>query len=95
LSLPIIIIGMNPNIMALSHAMDWYAKFDEPIPLPKGKSLVTLRDAALYITKLPKAEHDADVARRQPYLGATNWPWSQSIIALDRMGSPSFTAVLS
>jgi hypothetical protein len=34
-------------------------KFDEPIPLPKGKPLVTLRDAALYITKLPKAEHDA------------------------------------
>jgi hypothetical protein len=27
--------------------------------LPKGKKLVTLRDAALYITKLPKAEHDA------------------------------------
>jgi hypothetical protein len=31
---------------------------DEPIPLPKGKPLVALRDAALYITKLPKAEHD-------------------------------------
>jgi hypothetical protein len=31
----------------------------DPISLPKGKSLVTLRDAALYITKLPKAEHDA------------------------------------
>jgi hypothetical protein len=28
--------------------------------LPKGKRLVTLRDAALYITKLPKAEHDAE-----------------------------------
>jgi hypothetical protein len=27
--------------------------------LPNGKKLVTLRDAALYITKLPKAEHDA------------------------------------
>jgi hypothetical protein len=27
--------------------------------LPKGKPLVTLRDAALYITKLPKAEHEA------------------------------------
>jgi hypothetical protein len=26
--------------------------------LPKGKSLIALRDAALYITKLPKAEHD-------------------------------------
>jgi hypothetical protein len=34
-------------------------QFDEPIPLPKGKPLVTLRDAAPYITKLPKAEHDA------------------------------------
>jgi hypothetical protein len=31
-----------------------------PIPLPKGKKLVTLRDAAEYITKLPKAEHDAE-----------------------------------
>jgi hypothetical protein len=39
----------------------WSKQFDEPIPLPKGgKPLVTLRDAALYITKLPKAEHDAD-----------------------------------
>ncbi len=27
--------------------------------LPNGKKLATLRDAALYITKLPKAEHDA------------------------------------
>ena len=34
-------------------------KLDEPIPLPKGKPLITLRDAALYITKLPKSEHDA------------------------------------
>jgi hypothetical protein len=32
---------------------------------------------------------------RRPYVGATNWPWSQSIVALDCMGSPSFTAVLS
>ena len=28
--------------------------------MPKGKKLVTLRDAATYITKLPKAEHDAE-----------------------------------
>jgi hypothetical protein len=34
----------------------WDQKFTEPIPLPKGKPLA---DAALYITKLPKAEHDA------------------------------------
>jgi hypothetical protein len=37
----------------------WSSKFDDPIPLPNGRKLVTLRDAALYITKLPKAEHDA------------------------------------
>ncbi len=27
--------------------------------IPNGRKLLTLRDAALYITKLPKAEHDA------------------------------------
>jgi hypothetical protein len=32
----------------------------EPIPHPKGKPLVTLRDAANYITKFSKAEHRAD-----------------------------------
>jgi hypothetical protein len=37
----------------------WHQHFFEPIPLPSGRKLVTLRDAALYITKLPKAEHDA------------------------------------
>jgi len=38
----------------------WKRFFDDPIPLPDGWQLVTLRDAALYITKLPKAEHDAE-----------------------------------
>ena len=37
--------------------MPWSSKFDDPIPLPKGRKLVTLRDAANYITKLAKAEH--------------------------------------
>ena len=39
--------------------MSWDQQFFDPIELPKGKKLVTLRDAATYITKLPKAEHDA------------------------------------
>jgi hypothetical protein len=39
--------------------LSWNQEFVDPIPLPKGKQLVTLRDAATYITKLPKAEHDA------------------------------------
>jgi hypothetical protein len=40
-------------------AVPWDPPFAEPIELPKGKKLITLRDAALYITKLSKAEHDA------------------------------------
>jgi hypothetical protein len=39
--------------------MSWDQQFFDPIELPKGKKLVTLRDAANYIMKLPKAEHDA------------------------------------
>jgi hypothetical protein len=37
----------------------WKRRFDEPIPRPKGKPLLTLRDAAAYITALPKKEADA------------------------------------
>ena len=37
----------------------WKREFDEPIPLPRGRQLVTLEDAGNYITKLPKAEHTA------------------------------------
>jgi hypothetical protein len=33
--------------------------FDGPIRLPRGRQLVTLEDAGNYITKLPKAEHEA------------------------------------
>jgi hypothetical protein len=40
--------------------VSWDRPFAEAIELPKGKKLITLRDAALYITKLPKAEHDAE-----------------------------------
>jgi hypothetical protein len=39
--------------------MPWSARFDDPIPLPRGRQLVTLEDAGKYITKLPKAEHEA------------------------------------
>jgi hypothetical protein len=37
----------------------WKRCFDAPIPLPRGRYLVTLEDAGNYITKLPKAEHEA------------------------------------
>lgn len=34
----------------------WRRPFEDPIPLPRGRELVTLKDAADYIMKLPKAE---------------------------------------
>jgi hypothetical protein len=36
--------------------MSWSLKFDEPIALPKGKALHTLRDADEYVAALPKKE---------------------------------------
>jgi hypothetical protein len=36
----------------------WDRQFDDPIPLPRGRQLVTLQDAGTFITKLPKVEHD-------------------------------------
>ena len=39
--------------------MPWSTPFDEPIEPPKGRKLVTLKDAAAYIMKLPPAEHSA------------------------------------
>jgi hypothetical protein len=32
----------------------WKLEFEEPIPLPRGRQLVKLKDAATYIMKLPK-----------------------------------------
>jgi hypothetical protein len=37
----------------------WKRAFDEPIPLPRGGRLVTLRDAANYILELQESEHTA------------------------------------
>jgi hypothetical protein len=36
--------------------LSWSTPFSEPIVLPNGKKLVTLKDAATYITGLPKKE---------------------------------------
>jgi hypothetical protein len=41
----------------------WSRQFHDPIPLPDGGELRTLRDAATFITKLPKREHHAPAWR--------------------------------
>jgi hypothetical protein len=36
--------------------MPWSRAFEDPIPLSRGRQIVTLKDAAAYILKLPKTE---------------------------------------
>jgi hypothetical protein len=43
-----------------SQVMPWSRPFEDPIPLPGGRQLVTLEDAAAYIMKLPKAAQDLE-----------------------------------
>jgi hypothetical protein len=40
--------------------MPWSRAFEDPISLPRGRQLVTLKYAAGYIMKLPKAEQNLD-----------------------------------
>jgi hypothetical protein len=40
--------------------MPWSSPFDDPIPLPNGRQLLTLKDAADYIQRLPKAEQKVE-----------------------------------
>jgi hypothetical protein len=40
-------------------AKGWSKPFEDLISLPRGRQLVTLKDAANYITRLPKAEHES------------------------------------
>jgi hypothetical protein len=37
----------------------WQREFEDPTPLPGGRQLVSLLDAATYITELPEAVHTA------------------------------------
>lgn len=38
--------------------MPWSTAFEDPIDLPDGRQLLTLKDAADYVTKLPKEQSD-------------------------------------
>jgi hypothetical protein len=57
-------------------------EFDEPIPLPNGRSLVTLKDAGTYITKLPKSDHATP--ERQAAM--------ESLILVAEQGGPTMLA---
>ncbi|WP_426525008.1 hypothetical protein [Bradyrhizobium sp. McL0615] len=38
--------------------MPWSTRFEDPIILPDGRQLITLKEAADYVTGLPKTESD-------------------------------------
>ena len=43
-----------------------FKRFYDPIALPDGRELLTLRDAAQYITELPKAQHGLALTKDMP-----------------------------
>ena len=51
-------LARNTQDHCLSILLPWSASFEDPIILPDGRKLLTLKDAADYITKLPKKESD-------------------------------------
>jgi hypothetical protein len=60
----------------------WKSAFDDPIPLPSGRKLVALLDAATYVTKLPKK--DADTAERQAAI--------EGLMLVAELGGPTMFA---
>jgi hypothetical protein len=60
----------------------WARKFEDPIPLRRGRQIVTLEDAGTYITKLSKAEHEA-----------TEWQAAmEALILVATLGGPTMFA---
>jgi hypothetical protein len=59
----------------------WQREFEDPILLPGGKKLVTLRDAADYITSLPKKESDLP-----------EWQTAIEVLLLVSRGGPTMIA---
>jgi hypothetical protein len=59
----------------------WQRKFEDPIPLPAGRKLVTLRDAADYITSLPKKES-----------ALPEWQTAIEVLMLVSRGGPTMMA---
>src|SRR5947209_17399331 len=59
----------------------WQRKFEDPIPLSDGRKLVTLRDAADYITSLPKKESDLP-----------EWQTAIEVLLLVSRGGPTMMA---
>jgi hypothetical protein len=67
-----------------SFLIGWSRKFDEPIPLPRGRQLVTLKEAGTYITNFPKAEQEHMAAEWQAAM--------EALILVATLGGPTMFA---
>jgi hypothetical protein len=61
--------------------LPWSASFEDPIILPDGRKLLTLKDAADYITKLPKKDSDLP-----------EWQTAIEVLLLVSRGGPTMMA---
>ena len=52
-------IPPQQRLQQMASTSGWQRRFDDPIPLPRGRQLLTLKDAADYVMKLPKADQEA------------------------------------
>lgn len=69
----------------------WQRPFDDPIPLPGGRHLVTLKDAAAFILKLPKSAQQSpewQAAGEAVIMAAEDSEWRLDV--LDESGKPVF-----
>jgi hypothetical protein len=61
--------------------LPWSAPFEDPIELPDGRKLLTLKDAADYITGLPKKES-----------ALPEWQTAIEVLLLVSRGGPTMMA---
>jgi hypothetical protein len=69
--------------------MSWSRAFEDPIPQPRARQFVTLEEAAAYITKVPKAVHEAPewlLSRRAPDFGKPGANHHSCLKCCDRKG---------
>ncbi len=81
--------------------MSWDSKFPAPIAVPRGRPLVTLREAATYITALPMTEQQEPVwqnavhmlLQAADYGGPVEFARLGMVQALHPKGTPVYHAV--
>jgi hypothetical protein len=61
--------------------LPWSTSFEDPIVLPDGQQLLTLKDAVDYVTKLPKKESDLP-----------EWQTAIEVLLLCSRGGPTMMA---